>query len=116
VFAVKFLDDIFPVLVEDVTKATKVDPILSKVASVCSKWMARKSDDIPEVFKPFYHRRDELSCEQSCVVWGARVVIPKRFQGHILDELHWKHSGMCSMKGLVCSYVFWPKLDADIES
>jgi len=31
VLAVKVLDDNFPVLAEDVTKATKVDPILSKV-------------------------------------------------------------------------------------
>jgi len=31
VFAVKFLDDNFPVFAEDVTKATKVDPILCNV-------------------------------------------------------------------------------------
>ena len=41
------------------------------------------------------------------VLWGARVVIPKTFQGHILDELHWEHPGMCSMKGLARSYVWW---------
>ena len=85
VFAVKFIYDNFPVLAEDVTKATKVDPILSKVHQFVLNGRPGNSDEITEVFKPFYHRRDELSCEQGCVLWGARVVIPNRFQGHILD-------------------------------
>ena len=35
-----------------------------------------KSDEIPEVFKPFLHRRYELSGEQGCVLGDARVFIP----------------------------------------
>ena len=84
-FAVKVLDDNFPVLAEDIIKATKVDLILSKVHQfVLNRWPGN-SDEIPEVIKPFYHRRDELSCEQGCVLWDVRVVIPKMFQGYILD-------------------------------
>jgi len=80
-FAVKFLDDNFPVLAEDVTKATKVYPILSKVHQFVLNGWPGNSDEVPQVFKPFYHRRDELSCEQGCVLWGVRVVIPKNFKG-----------------------------------
>ena len=86
VFAVKFLDANFPVLAEDVTKATKVNAILSKVHQFILNGWPGNSDEIREVFKPFYHRRDELSsCEQGCVLWGARVVIPKTFQIRILE-------------------------------
>ena len=60
VWKVKFLDDNFPVLAEDVTKATKVGPILSKVHQFVLNGWPGNSDEIPEVFKPFYHRRDEL--------------------------------------------------------
>jgi len=81
VFSVKFLGDNIPVLVEDVTKATKVDPILSKVHQFVLNGWPGNSDEIREVFKPFYHRRDELSFEQGCVLWGARVVIPKMLKG-----------------------------------
>jgi len=78
VFPVKLLDANFPVLAEDFTKGTKVDSILSKVHQFVLNGWPLNSDDISEVFKPFHHRRDELSCEQDWVLCSARVVIPKK--------------------------------------
>ena len=60
VWKVKCLHDNFPVLAKDVTKATKVDPILSKVHQFVLNGWPGNSDELPEVFKPVYHRRDEL--------------------------------------------------------
>ena len=67
------------------------------------------------MFMPFFQHRDQMSCESGCLLWGTHVVIPKKLQEKIMEELHWDHPGVCSMKGIARSYVCWPKLDANIE-
>ncbi|KAL1447451.1 hypothetical protein WDU94_001922, partial [Cyamophila willieti] len=44
-----------------------------------------------------------------------RVVIPASLQSQILTELHETHLGITKMKQLARRYVYWPKIDRDIE-
>jgi hypothetical protein len=73
------------------------------------------NNELSEAFKPYSLRCNEFSCEQGYVLWGTRVIIPPKFREKILDELHWEHPGICSMKALACSFVWWPKIDEEIE-
>lgn len=65
--------------------------------------------------KPHFIRRDELSVEQDCLMWGMRVIIPPNRRELVLNKLNWVYPGVASMKSMAQSYVWWPKLNADLE-
>ena len=50
--------------------------------------------------KPFATRKDELSMEDSCILWGNQVVILQAGLGDMLRELHEAHPGEIRMKRL----------------
>ncbi|KAG1927827.1 K02A2.6-like [Pimephales promelas] len=44
-----------------------------------------------------------------------QVIIPSVGRSEVLKQLHQCHPGVCRMKAMARSYVWWPKLDQDVE-
>ena len=65
---------------------TRKDPVLAQVVRLLEEgWPDTvKSEEL----SPYYHRRTELSLQDGCVLWGARVLIPAPGRAGILQELH----------------------------
>ena len=66
-------------------------------------------DTVSPDLKPYQNRSKELSTLNSCVLWGARVVVPPQGRAAVLEELHEMHPALAQ------SYIWWPKMDKDIE-
>ena len=101
-----------PITAAQIARWTRTDAVLSKVLRCIKEGWPEQVD---EALKPYWQRRLELSVMDDCILWGNRVLIPKQGRPLILDELHGGHPGASKMKALARMFVWWIKMDSDIE-
>ena len=101
-----------PVSCTDVERASRQDAIISKVLQYTRKgW----PNTISDLLKPFSHRKNELTIEGECLLWGTRVIIPSKLRETVLKELHQGHPRVTRMKVTARSHLWLPGLDKDLE-
>ena len=104
--------DSLPVKSEKIAQFTANDPILSKVITFVQQgWPTQIKDEL----KPFHKRKDELTVEANCLLWGRKVIVPEKLQSKVLEELHTAHPGVVRMKSIARIHVWWPGIDKKIE-
>ncbi|XP_043916150.1 LOW QUALITY PROTEIN: uncharacterized protein K02A2.6-like [Protopterus annectens] len=110
---VLMMEDITLVSARELSGWTRKDPVLSRVFQLVQQgWATQQTDP---VFQPYVVRKTELSVQDGCVLWGARVIIPPPGRSALLQQLHQGHVGITRMKALARSYFWWPKWDHDID-
>lgn len=102
-----------PITALDIVNNTKQDAVLIRVLEYTKRGWPNK---VHESLKPYFTRRNELTCENNCLLWGNRVIIPFNLRENVLELLHSQHIGLTRMKMLARSEVWWPNLDFDLDN
>ncbi|XP_059061516.1 uncharacterized protein K02A2.6-like [Achroia grisella] len=108
-----FVENFLPVTHNDVRKATAADTISSRLLIYTQAGWPNQCTD--ETLKSYFVRRNEIYCENNCLMWGYRIIIPMSLWPQILQQLQSSHMGIVKTKSWARSYVWWPNIDADIE-
>ncbi|KAL3123271.1 hypothetical protein niasHT_006814 [Heterodera trifolii] len=104
----------FPIVHEDIVKATKSDNLLQEVKGFVLDQWPNKADMSEDIIQ-FHRRREALSFENGCIMYADRIVVPASLQAEVLKMLHRGHPGMKRMKNLARQHVYWPGIDHQIE-
>ena len=54
----------------------------------------------------YFQRREELSIEDGCILWGVTVVVPTQLWAKVVEEIHEGHPGIGRMKSFARSYIW----------
>nr|XP_046491124.1 uncharacterized protein K02A2.6-like [Neodiprion pinetum] len=102
-----------PVNPEEIAVETSQDTVLKKIKNWVIKGWPRKPQ---KQYVCFWSKRQEISLEKGCLVWGNRVIIPKKLQRSVLNLLHGNHPGIVGTKVAARTFAWWPRIDQEIES
>jgi hypothetical protein len=91
------LSSILPQNYIKLAEHTSKDKTLSQVITQCIEGWPQRVEFVKTELKPNFSRRDELTVDAECLLWGSRVIVPSSMHYNVLELLHSGHPGETRM-------------------
>lgn len=114
-----FMKENFPsqtVTHKDIRRESRNDIEISTIANAVRNNNLRSVIENKPEFKSYKNKENELAVEKDILMWGGRVVIPRKLRELMLKSVHSTHMGVVKTKSLCRSHFWWPNLDNDVET
>lgn len=98
-----------PLTVEDLAKSTASDTTVKVLLQ------GLKNGKTVDARERFGIDQTEFTLQRGCIMRGIRVYVPPELRQKVLTELHSTHFGGTRLKSLARGYVWWERIDRDIE-
>ena len=113
IFAVKSLNSL-PITCKDVSNHINNDKDLSMLRHFIKYGFPHRLNN-PKLLH-FKDKIHELSLFDDCIMYRNRIFIPESLRKLVLDQIHEGHPGICGMKSIARSLIWYPNIDNEIES
>ena len=74
-----------PITADQVKDWTRRSPVLARILKFVKQGWPSKCSEAER--QPYFQRRDELSVQDYCILWGNRVVVPPQGRSQVIEEL-----------------------------
>ena len=103
----------FIVSYDEMVRETRKDRILSVVDDCLIKG---RGLPLSAEFLPYQRIKDHLNIDKECVLKANRVIVPVKLKDKVMQMLHSEHMSISKTKTFARYYVWWPKIDEDMEN
>ena len=100
---------------DQIRGATSQDPVLMQVGDTIRQGWPDEKNAVPEILRPYFNYRDELSAQDGIIYRGDRIVIPKSLQKEIKQKVHAGHLGINACLRRARDLVYWPGMSQEIR-
>ena len=73
-------------------------------------------NEVDPIVRPYCKVKDSLSVSNDLILYGQRLIIPKKLRQEVLKQLHSSHQGIERTRRRARQSVYWPGIDNDIKN
>jgi hypothetical protein len=93
-------------LLNDLRESTNLDSVLNALKEIVHIGWPESAKQVPNLVKPYWAFRDEITVEDGLLLKGDRIIIPITQQERILKKLHIPHIGIKKTQQLARNHVY----------